>query len=708
MSNDEERAPLTFAEVYRRARAAGAGAVPSFDFERGLADLAAWIDREVDVVEETEQDLAPAVAHRSPTELRGRQDLLAELLALAERPEHGPAVLVGQAGAGKSALVAALAELMRGWGRQVWWISAADLAGFSMGVARVVRDLGGSLTDVESVTKGAADGPDRLWRLLDRSPLGWLLVIDNADDPWTLAAPGAPAGVQDGAGWARASRHGLVVVTSRETDDRMWTGARTIGVGHLGVADAAQVLRDLAPQAGDETGARALARRLGGLPLALQLAGRYLRSGVAQWPTFTEYDRALGGLEGTMVDRAAELSLDGLARHGVPQARELMRLASCYAPDSIPTRILPTTGLQEALDGLSGVGLIQESPASITLHPAVTDASRAHLEGPEVWQSAIGHLVGALRELSFGQPEHWPQYRLLGQHLLALLDTAAHRVGHEHLALLVEATAEVTRALIHSGAGRAAGTLGQIALARCAALGEEHRAVLRVRHYLAWAVADAGDLARAEAIYLDVLGVRRRVLGDSDPDTLDSRHELAWIASRLGRWAEAEQRYRDTLRDRLVLAAPDVRETLTTRHELAYAMARQGRTEEARRAFEDVLRDRRRVLSDLAPQTLQTQHAIAWITARQGRWAEAEGLYRALLDLRSVLETDHPHVLLTLHELAWTIARQGRRAEAEAIYRRVLERRRRTLGDDHPDTDTTRWALRELQRGRIVDAVHPA
>ncbi|MCX4386467.1 tetratricopeptide repeat protein [Micromonospora peucetia] len=708
MSDNEERIPLTFTEIYRRARAAGSGSVPPFDLQRGLDDLRAWIDREVDLVEEPGRDLASAAARSSQAEIRGRRDLLEELVALARQPEDGPAVLVGMGGAGKSTLAAALAEQVRSWDRQVWWVSAADLAGFSAGLTSVVRDLGGSRTDVDSIAKGAADGPDRLWRLLEGSPRKWLLVIDNADDPWTLAAADSPAGVQDGAGWARASRRGLVVVTSRESDQRMWTGAQLFTVGQLGMADAARVLRDLAPEAGDETDARALARRLGGLPLALHLAGRYLRSGVAQWPTFAAYDQALGSLEGSMVDRTAELSLDGLARHGIPQARELMRLASCYAPESIPTRILPMTGLREALDGLRGVGLIQESPASITLHPVVTDANRAHLEGPEVWHSAIAHLVGALGELSFGRPEHWPQYRLLGQHLLAMLDTAADRVDQDHLALLMDVAATTARALIHSGAGRAAGTLCQIALARGAALGEEHRAVLRVRHQLAWAVADAGGLARAEAIYQDVLGVRRRVLGDLDPDTLDSRHEFGWIAGRLGRWAEAEQRYRDTLRDRLIHTAPDARDTLTTRHELAYAIAQQGRFGEARQAFEDVLRDRQRVLPDRAPQTLQTQHAIAWITAKQGSWAEAEGLYRNLLDLRQVLEADHPHVLLTLHELAWTIARQGRRAEAESIYRRVLERRSRTLGDDHPDTETTRWALSELRQGRIVDAVHPA
>ncbi len=717
MNDKEERVPLTFAEVYRRACTAGAGAFTSFDLQRGLDNLRAWIDREVDVAEEnqdvsdvreTERDLIHAAARGRQLELRGRHDLLEELVALARRPEDGPAVLVGVGGAGKSTLAAVLAEQVRGWDRHVWWVSAADLAGFTMDLAEVARDLGGSSTDVESIAKGAADGPDRLWRLLETSSREWLLVLDNADDPWVLAAAESPAGVQDGLGWARASRRGLVVVTSREADPRMWEAARLFKVGYLGLADAAQVLRDLAPEAGNETEAQVLAGRLGGLPLALHLAGTFLRSGIAQWRTFAAYDHALGSAEGTMVARTAEISLDGLAGNGIPQARKLLQLASCYAPTSIPTGILSMTGLEEALDGLRSVGLIQRNVATITLHPVVTDANRAHIEGPEVWHTAVTRLVDALEELRFDLPDHWPRYRLLGQHLLALLDTAAEHVDRKHLALLLDAAADTARAFNWSGAARAAGTLCRAALARCAALGGEHPAVLRIRHQLAWTVADSGDPAQAEAIYQDVLAARLRVLGPSHPETLDSRHEFAWIATCLGRWPEAEQRYRDTLRDSLICLGPDAPDTLTTRHELAFAIARQGRLDEARQAFWDVLRDRRRVLGEDHPQTLQTQHELAWITAKQGRWAQAESMYRHLLDLRQVLEADHPHVLLTLHELAWTIALQGRWTEAESLYRYVLERRGRTLGDDHSATETTRWALSQLLQGRIADAIHLA
>jgi tetratricopeptide (TPR) repeat protein len=708
MSNEEERIPLTSAEVYWRARATGGGSFPSFDLQRGLADLRAWIDREVDIVEEKEWGLASAALQSQQVELRGRHDLLEELVALARRPGDGPAVLAGVGGAGKSTLAVALAEQVQGWDRQVWWISAADLAGFCDGLAALARGLGGSVKDVESIAKGAAGAPDRLWRLLDSSPREWLLVLDNADDPWVLAAAGSPAGVQDGLGWARASRRGLVVVTSREADPRMWTAARLFTVGQLSMADAAQVLRDLAPEAGDETEARALARRLDGLPLNLHLAGTYLHSGVAQWPTFTAYDHALDSLEGTMVARTAEISLDGLARHGIPQARELLRLASCYAPTSIPTRILSMTGLEQALDGLSGVGLIQKGSAAITLHPVVTDANRAHLVGPDVWHTAVAHLVGVLEGLRRDLPNHWPQYRQLGQHLLALLDTAPAHVDRAHLALLVEAAVDVAGAFSNSGASRAAGAVCRAILDRCAALGQEHPAMLRARHQLAWTVADQGDPAQAEAIYQDVLDIRLRVLGDSHPDTLDSRHEFAWIATCLDRWAEAEQRYRDTLRDSLIHRGPDAPETLTTRHELAFAIARQGRLDEALQAFQEVLQDRRRVLGEDHRQTLQTRHELAWITAKQGRWAQAEAMYRHLLDLRQVLEPDHRDVLLTQHELAWTIALQRRWTEAESLYRHVLERRRRTLGDDHPDTETTQLALSELLHGRIVDAIHLA
>lgn len=704
MNSDEPSDGMTFAEAYRRARA---DAAFPYDVERGLARFTAWLEENVEIVAEPS-------AWPARVELRGRQELLAELVS-SRAPERVPVVLAGPGGVGKSAVAAALADRLRDRRRPVWWVSASDPASLSVGLVAVARELGASTHDVNALVRGAPDAPDRLWRLLDRERGEWLLVFDNVDDPRVLSVADLPAGVQDAVGWVRPSRAGLVVVTSRETDARMWVAARLHRVGPLAEADAAQVLRDLAPAAGDERQARVLARRLGRLPLALHLAGTYLASDATHWATFTAYGDAVGA--GAAVLRTTEISLDSLAHHGIPQARTVLRIASCYAQAAIPVDVLEPglpgdeTPLADALRGLRSVGLLQDGPeGAVSVHPVVTDAGRTSLAGPDstpIHHRAVELLTDALRGNRFDLPNEWPRYRLLGQHLLALLDATAAHVDHDHQVMLMSTAAETARAFSRSGASKAAKALCQQALARCPALDADDPAALDVRHQLAWAVADQGDLDEAERMYTATLEARERVLAADDPDLVASRHELAWITACRGLWSLAETRYRRALADSLAVLGQNAAATLTTRHELAWSIANQGRLAEARAAFEDVLADRGRELGDEHQQTMATRHELAWVSAKQRRWAEAEAAYREVLALRErVLEPDHPNTLLARHELAWTMAGQGMTAAAIAAYEDVLARRRRALGDDHPDTNKTREALTELRAGRVVEAHH--
>jgi len=102
--------------------------------------------------------------------------------------------------------------------------------------------------------------------------------------------------VKDGSGWLRPldTGRGLVVVTSRDGPEG--------DVGNVGPAaqggvldddDAAQVLIDMRHKAGSRQDAAALAHRLGGLPLALRLAGSYLRESVNRPAAFA--DPAMAG-----------------------------------------------------------------------------------------------------------------------------------------------------------------------------------------------------------------------------------------------------------------------------------------------------------------------------------------------------------------------------------------------------------------------------
>ncbi|EOD70219.1 tetratricopeptide repeat protein [Amycolatopsis vancoresmycina] len=677
-----------------------------------------------------------------PARFIGRRALLDDLLKLTRRSPGKPAVLTGPGGTGKTTVAAALAEHVRARGDRTWWVPAVDPVALSQGLTTVARQLGAASHDVEAIARGTADAADRFWRLLDGVPPGWLLVFDEADDPRVLATGTSPAGIQDLTGWVRSSAHGLALVTSREADPRMWGAARILSLGALDEDDAARVLRELAPEAGDEDQARALARRLDGHPLSLHLAGSHLRSRTTRRATFAAYELAVGetadsglrerpaaAVTGTLTGRAVEMSLDELAQRGVPQARPVLQLASCYASTAIPEGLLdadflagppsprnttpPIRHLDEVLRGLREVGLIDDSsPSGIVVHPVVGAVGRAGLDVPEprpAWirHTAVALLAADVAGLPQDQPATWPEYALLGPHLLSLLGTTAQHVDREHLIQLLETAAGMAWAFNLSGAGRAGSVLCERALAHSAELGDGHLTVLRLRHMLAWAVADQGDLAGAERLYLDVLRNRLRQLGPEHPDVLRCRHELAWIAGCGKEWAKAEQGYRAVLRDSAGVLEPDDPDILITRHELGWAIANQGRLDEARAVLGTVLEDRLRVLGPTHQRTLGTRHELAWITATEGNWAQAETGYRDLLGLRAqFLGADHPETLVIRHELAWIAARRGRTAEAEAGYRDVLARRRRVLGEDHPETRATAMALEELRQGRIVDARH--
>ncbi|MFF5011262.1 tetratricopeptide repeat protein [Streptomyces phaeochromogenes] len=749
----------------------------------------AWLQLRVQMVDNRQAPVpgAPTVfgasvappTGRLPVETRGRDQVLRQLGRWMRRPPSVTIVLVGLGGIGKSTVAVALAERAARGGRagrrnrRVWWISAEDQLSLAAGLVTVARQLDATPIDLQAMASGAPDAPDRFWSLLEQAPPGWLLIFDNADDPEVLArdasarrlrrrrsVAGAVSAVSDGTGWIRPSPRGLTMVTSRNSDPQTWgRHARVCRIGPVDEDAGAQVLLDLAPRAGGEAEARLLAQRLGSLPLALYLAGTYLDSAVAQWRTFAAYQQVLDSGGGSrllddpqaetraVVTRTWEISLDDLARCGVPHARPLLRLLSCWAPvTSIPLdlldadliecllrphasgRIVERDGdgaeqLEEALRGLNRLGLIEAQTSGpqteIVIHPVVADTNRIHLSSavarpgaPDadlVRRVAVDLITSALSGLNPYAPTDWERFRLLGTHLRTLLDTVAPHLGREPLAVLISAVCTTSCAIDQSGAIDVGESLCLAALDRASGLGADHLVVLQLRHQLAWETASMGRLDQAEGMYRQVFVARRRLLGEDHPDTLVTRHELAWIAAAQKRWEEAEGGYQRVLPALRRALGEEHTATLFTRHEHGWALANQGRLEDAETELRPILSTRRQVLGEEHPHTLATFHELAWIMARRGRSAEAEVMYRRLLVTRlGVLGDEHHHTLSAHHELAWVLALQGRWSQATTEYEKVLRARRQALGEDHPDTLATLSALQQLANGQVSDARHIA
>jgi CRP-like cAMP-binding protein/tetratricopeptide (TPR) repeat protein len=706
-----------------------------------------------------------------PAEVRGRDGLLGEFRrALRPYPRRASRafVIAGMGGLGKSTVALAAAKMAKDRGYRVWWVGATDTALLTSGMLEVLRELDAPESVIAPVREGARTAAARAWAFLNGEHLGgrrWLLVFDGADNAAVLAGADAitPA---DGTGWVRADPAAMLIVTTRNRDPQVWGTAVTLReLKPLDDEASAQVLRDLAPEVTDPDGreARELSRRLGGLPLALHLAGAYLGSPFARWSTFAGYRQALDSVElpealadiegpgadiRDNVQRTWDLSLDALAAEGRPQARPLLLVLSCFAPATpIPAWLLqlkpladllarhpglPASGhrtddqdaerrvLRDGLQGLSHIGLIEISgnggPAglnAVTVHPVVADANRSRLDTIEtaeragVQGAAVAQLEAAAAGLDPAKPGDWPAWRLLVPHLNAVIDLLADDLPPAVLAGLLTVSTAGTQALLSGGRLAAAEKLAQASVAAASFVSRDDPVALAARGSLADTLVRRGRSGEAEALYTELLADRCRVQGDDHLDTLATRHDLAAAIGMQGRYSEAEELYRGLLDDDYRLLGPDQRDTLAARASLARMIGLQGRYAEAEELGHDVLADQRRVLGASDPDTLTTRQNLARITGKAGRYAEAERLYRGVLaDRRRVLGNDHPDTLSTRHRLARMIGLQGRYAEAEELCHQILADRHRLLGEDHPDNLSTRHRLARMLglQGRYADA----
>ncbi|HEX5289713.1 MAG TPA: FxSxx-COOH system tetratricopeptide repeat protein, partial [Streptosporangiaceae bacterium] len=699
-----------------------------------------------------------------PPEVRGREALTAELRrALRPYPWRASRafVIAGMGGLGKSTIALAAARMARERGYRVWWVRAADTAQLTSGMLEVLRELGAPEAVTRPVREGAQTAPERAWEFLN-SDRGagrrWLLVFEGADNPAVLA--GADAGTPaDGTGWLRADPAGMVIVTTRIRDPRVWGIKVTLReLRPLDDEAGAEVLRDRAPEIADPGGreARELSRRLGGLPLALHLAGTYLGSPFARWSTFAGYRQALDGVElpaaltdieeqgadiHATVQRTWDLSLDALAAQGAPQARPLLLVLSCFAPATpIPAWLLQLPplgdlltrrtgqaddqderrGLTDGLRGLSRTGLVDISASSgpaglnaVIVHPVVADANRIRLaaspaaERVAVQETAVALLEAATAGLDPVRPADWPAWRRLRAHMNAVIDLLADTLDPAVLARLLTVSAVGTEALLGAGRLAAAGKLAQASVAASAFLPGEDPAALTARGYLARTLVRRGRSGEAEEIYRDLLADRIRVQGERHLDTLATRHDLAAALGVQGRFGAAEELYRQLIDDDNRLRGPGHRETLAARSSLARMIGLLGRYAEAEELSRQVLDDQLRMLGPDHPDCLASRQNLARLAGKSGRYAEAERLYRAVLaDRRRVLGDDHPDTLATRHRLTRIIGQRGRYGEAEELCHQVLADRRRLLDEDHPDNLSTRHRLARVLglQGRYADA----
>ncbi|MFE4258960.1 FxSxx-COOH system tetratricopeptide repeat protein, partial [Streptomyces sp. NPDC056883] len=595
-----------------------------------------------------------------PSLFVGRAEELERLDAVLSAP--GPALVQavhGLGGIGKSTLAAHWAATRPHGCAPVRWITADSPAGVQQGLAGLTTALRPVLAKALPVEGLAEWGLQWL-----ASHTGWLLILDNVNDPADVApviarAPG-----------------GRFLITSRLAT--AWSDAATVvRLDVMDEADSLTLFTRITTAAGprDLDGAADLCTELGHLPLAIDQAAAYLAQNplvtpsdylhlLAQHPAAMYSHGAATTPAQRTIARIWDITLDQITARQ-PAAADLLRTLAWYAPENIPTTLAngstdPPTRNQ-AIGLLTAYNMITVDPATSTLAvhrlvqaltrtPDTDDPYRTPSHINQARERATSNLCKALPAALY-DPTTWPTWRTLLPHIDALAEHTAPDTDTSTTAGLLHMAG---RFLTDQGlTARGIMHLQRAFAASERVLGEDHPDTLDSRNHLAHAYQAAGDLGRAIPLFEQTLVDRLRVLGEDDPATLGSSGNLAYAYLELGDMARAIPLYEQTLTDDLRVLGEDHPDTLTSSNNLAHAYQIAGDLGRAIPLYEQNLRDRLRVLGPDHPATLGSGNNLASAYQEAGDLAHAIPLYeQTLTDELRVLGEDHPDTLTSSNNLA--------------------------------------------------------
>ncbi|MFE2724006.1 tetratricopeptide repeat protein [Kitasatospora sp. NPDC059327] len=611
----------------------------------------------------------------------------------------------GLGGIGKTTLALSYAHLHRTSYTLLWWIHAESPARIEQSLAALAARLAPAWAPHASEREQATWALNWLhWHQ------GWLLVLDNAEDPRDLHPYlGSLTGGH------------LLVTTRRATGWPRGTPTRALGV--LAPDEAAALLCGPDPDPRELREARLLAADLGHLPLALDQAGAYLaRNRTVDIAAYrrrlgSKLDKAADGVDARRtIARVWTQTLAALADHD-PLAVTVLHTLAWLAPDDIPVTLLSRltehedTGedpdedahedaVAEALGTLASYSMVTLTPTSVGIHRLVQTVLRGAPDRPgrAEAEDAVARALDDLPEPD-GNPS--PAWDAVLPHLIALAGTAKAEFPDALTTDHYQSAAQYLHDLGHSARAIPL-LLADLALHE-RTLGETHLKTLTCRHNLAYAYEEAGDLGRALPLLEGTLAAREEVLGPLHPSTLVSRNNLASAYRSAGDFNRALPLLKTTLTQHEQVLGPLAPDTLSTRNNLASAYRWAGDLNRALPLLKTTLTQYEQVLGPDDPATLVSRNNLASAYLAAGDLDRAVPLLETTLtQSEQVLGPTHRRTLTSRDNLATAYLEAGDLDRAVRLLEAVLAEREQLLGEDHPDTVTSRRTLAFARKRRAL------
>jgi tetratricopeptide (TPR) repeat protein len=553
------------------------------------------------------------------------------------------------------------------------------------------------------------DDQVRLVEAAWQSPLPRLLVFDNCEDEALLQQYRPPSG---------GCR---VLVTSRRVQWQATLGVRALPLGVLKHIKSVKLLCNYRTDLPlDNSGLHAIAHELGDLPLALHLAGSFLKLykndtspaeylAELQASTGLQHESFEGeGISPTGHDqnvaRTFKLSYDRLqatdptdaialqllARaayfaSGEPIPRDLMKATlNIYGDDKRATR-----QATKALQRLINLGLLEEAEGALRLHRLLAAFVRAIANDAEA-QATVEDVMLHVAEHLNGVGD--PRPLLVLQPHLRAITAAAQQRKDEQAANLCFALGYHFTAIGNYSEARI--YYEQTLAIRQQILGTNHPDTAVILNDLGYVLQAQGNNIQAQDYFEQALIIREQVLGAEHTRTAQSLNNLGFVLQAQGNYAKAWSYYNQALAIREKELGIQHADTATTLNNLGYLLQAQGNNLGAQPYFERALSIREQVLGTNHPRTAESMNNLGMVYHAQDNLLVARHyLERALAIQEQVLGPMHPDTATSLNKLGMVLYAQRDYAGARQYYERALEIMEQLLGPMHPNTA---WSLINL------------
>ncbi|KAL8894120.1 MAG: hypothetical protein Q9192_004600 [Flavoplaca navasiana] len=668
----------------------------------------------------------------------GREDILRELeLTIRDVVKHSSSskqcsiVISGMGGQGKSEICLQLAYRVRRifWG--VFWVDVSSTSSAKNDFLNIAKELGIHAETMEEARQGLANVKQ-----------SWLLVLDNAGDPYLDYQCYFPAGLL-----------GVVIMTSRDRKYHRYASATAVELEGLSESDARELLfhaTDLPRQQWDgfQDDAQHVATLLQFHPLALIQAAAYMSRScctIAEYPpifnrqrrrsleisskqaqpryqaVYATFETSASFLQRSQTETAKDalqllsvlgtlaasrLPLQRLFEEGWDGAQSIYSRNRCDGHDSLrlelwhvshlprllkadaeawdPFRLDEAVRLLEAFSLVSAEG--HGDLLNVSMHPLTNEWALDRLG--TVAQHKAWLITGCLVAVSNHDYMLWAKLgRQIQPHLEALMSFGMKDMFASEP--ITKISSVITRCgwLLHDMRDdeelmSLTGNLMQYLELDPLIVDARWLSVYRLR---AQNNCNFGKFQQAVSLQEQVVQILGQKLGQDHPDRLVSQHHLG-ISYRANEEVEKAVSLLEQvvqIREQILVQGHVVR--LDSQHELARAYEENGQVEKAISLLEHVIQIRKQKLAKGHPDLLVSQHALARAYWANGQVEKAVSLLEQVVQIeKQVLAEDHPNRLGSQHNLATYLWRLNRRDAALQITKHVVEVQRKVLDATQP------------------------